>query len=41
MRLGALGELQMQSRGANDQSHTSFLRPVSPSKWDTWFGGYR
>jgi len=33
-----LGELQMRSRGAIGQSHTSFLSPVPPSKWDTWFG---
>jgi len=34
--LGALAE--MQSRGANGQSHTSLLSSVPPSKWDTWFG---
>jgi len=28
----------MRSRGANGRSHTSFLSPVPPSKWDTWFG---
>jgi len=32
MGLGALGELQMRSRGANGQSHTSFQSPVSPFK---------
>jgi len=40
MGLGALGELQMRSR-ANGRSHTSFLSPVPPSKWDTWLGGSR
>jgi len=40
MVLGALGELQMQSRGVG-QSHTSFLSPVPPSKWDTRYGGSR
>jgi len=39
MGLGALGELQMRSGGANGRSHTRFLPPVPPSKWDTWFGG--
>jgi len=45
--LGALGELQMRSRGANGRSHTvpchykSFLSPVLSSKWDTWFDGSR
>jgi len=32
MGLGALGKLQMRSRGANGRSHTSFLSPVPPSK---------
>jgi len=41
MGLGALGELQMRCRGANGRSHTSFLSPVPPSKWGTWFGGSR
>jgi len=41
MWLGALGELQMQSRGANGRSHTNFMSPVPPSKWETWFGGSR
>jgi len=36
-----LGELQMWSREANVRSHTSFLFPVPPSKWDTWFGSPR
>jgi len=36
-----LGELQMRSRGANGQVHTSFLSSVLPSKWDTWFDGSR
>jgi len=36
-----ISELQMQSRGANGRSHTSFLTPVPPFKWDTWFGGSR
>jgi len=39
--LGALGKLQMRSKGANGRSHTSFLSSVPPSKWDTWFGGFR
>jgi len=41
MGLGALSKLQIQSRGASGQSHTSFLSPIPPSKWDTWFGGSR
>jgi len=41
MELGALSELQMWSKGANDQSHTSFLPLVTPSKKDTRFGGSR
>jgi len=32
MGLGALGEPQMRSRGANGWSHTSFLSPVPPSR---------
>jgi len=39
MGLGALGELQMRSRRANNRSHTSFLSPVPPFKWDTWLDG--
>jgi len=35
------GELQMRSRGANGRTHTSFLSPVPPYKWDPWFGGSR
>jgi len=41
MELGALDELQMWSRRKNGRPHTSFLSPVSPSKWDTWFGKSR
>jgi len=40
-RTGCRHELQMRSRGANGRSHTSFLCPVPPSKWDTWFDGSR
>jgi len=41
MGLGALGELQLRSRGANGRSHTSFLSPIPPSKRGTKFGGSR
>jgi len=41
MELGALGKLQLRSRGANGRPHTRFLSPVPSSKWDTWFGGSR
>jgi len=39
MGLGALGELQLRSRGTNSRSHTSFLFPISQSLRDTRFGG--
>jgi len=41
MGLGALGKLQLQSRGANGRPYTSFLSSVPPSKWDSWYGGSR
>jgi len=41
MGLGALGELQLRSRGANGRSHISFLSPIPTSKRDTSFGGSR
>jgi len=41
MGLGALGELQLRSRGANGWPHTRFLSFVPPSKWDTQLGGSR
>jgi len=40
MGLGTLGELKMQSRGANGRSHTSFLTsPILPFKRNTSLAG--